>query len=74
MFTSSIPYPPSITNLSGPDPLNSLGNTNIVRLKLVKSHTHHHRRKLQRPVGGLPRLWYALAGNVIDDHGLETDM
>lgn len=66
--------PPRKLNLSSPDPLNRLGNTNIVRLKLVKSHADQHRRALQQPPEKHSRLRQALAGDVVNDHGLEADV
>lgn len=65
-----ISYP--VISLSLPDPLNSLRNTHIIRLKLVQSNQHQHGDTLKTPHERLPCGRVFVSGDVIDDHGFET--
>jgi hypothetical protein len=74
MYTPHPPIPNAQTNLSRPDLLDRLRNTNIVGLELVESNTHRHRRGPQHPSQRLLGLRHAPGGEVVDDHGVEADM
>lgn len=60
--------------LCGPNSLDSLCDTNIIRLELVQSNTNHNSSKPQSPPEQNSRLRQSLAGNIIDDDGFETDV
>lgn len=57
--------------LSLPEPLNSLRNTNIIRLKLVQPNQHQHCGALETPHECLPHGWMLAFGDVVDDNGFE---
>lgn len=57
-----------------PDLLNSLGNTNIVGLKLIQSHADGDGRQVQAPPEDLSQAGVAGLGDVVDDDGLEANM
>jgi hypothetical protein len=50
-----------------PQPNNSLGNTNIVRLERVERKTEGDGSSAKSPIGGRASLGDALLGEVIDD-------
>lgn len=52
-----------------PDPLDSLGHTNIVRLELIQSHSHSQRSSTEKPRAECPSLGHTLRREVVDDQG-----
>jgi hypothetical protein len=50
-----------------PDSLDTLGKTNIIRLKLVEPNTSKNGSGVQSPHGKLAGLGDALGGEVVDD-------
>lgn len=57
-----------------PEPPDSLGNSNVVGLKLVQSHADSDGRKIQAPPEDLSQARVALLGDVVDDDGLEAEV
>lgn len=50
-----------------PQPRNSLGNADIVRLEGVQCHAEGKGSKAERPHGSCTCRWYTLLGEVVDD-------
>jgi hypothetical protein len=63
-----------LNHLCGPDSLNGLGYTNVVRLKLVQSNTNNNCCQFQTPVESLSDLWHTPLWNVISHKSVKTDV
>jgi hypothetical protein len=60
--------------LCRPNPLDTLRQANIIRLKLIQSNTNHNRSELQSPINQLPRLWQSLRGNIVGDNRFKANV
>jgi len=59
-------------HLSSPDTLNSLGQTDIIRLELVQTDAGSDGSDVEEPEAGLVGSREATAGHVVDDDGLHA--
>jgi len=55
-----------------PNPLDCLGNTDIVGLELVKTNTNYKRSQIQAPHQELPHVWHAVVWDIVDNDGSEA--
>jgi hypothetical protein len=67
-------YPPCSLDitLSLPDPLDGLGNTNIVRLEFVQANSDQDGSSVQSPHKESAECGMFPIGNVVDDDGLKA--
>lgn len=74
IIKATLRHTPSLFHscLCRPDTLDKLGDTNVVRLKLVQAHTNNESRAVQRPPENLVQTGMCSLGDVVDNNLLET--